>query len=369
MKVALVHDWLTGQRGGEKVLEALTEIFPDADLFTLVHKQGSVSNQIENRKITTSFIQKLPHAVTRYQYYLPLMPLAIEQFDLSAYDLVISTSHCVAKGARKGPRAKHICYCFTPMRYIWDQYDQYFGPKQAALPVRLLMRVLRGGLQRWDASTAQRVDHFIADSQFVAGRIRRYYDRDATVIYPPCDTEFYRLPQNSANRTQAPYLVVSALVPYKNIELAVHAFNENGKPLKIVGKGPEKTRLEKMARPNIQFLGWQSNEEIRRLYQTSRALIFPGIEDFGIVPVEAMASGLPVIALGQGGAKETVKAEITGLFFDQQDVHGLNQAIHNFESKPWNAAQIRRHAESFSLANFLATIRNVLGNLYNVPHE
>ena len=339
-------------RGGEKVLESLCRLFPDADLFTLVYAPGRASPVIENRRITTSFLQRLPGAVNRYRFFLPLMPRAVESFDLRDYDLVLSTSHCVAKGARPRPGALHVCYCFTPMRYIWDQYAQYFGPGRASFPVRAAMGLVRPFLRRWDVRSAGTVHRFIADSAHVAGRIRRFYGREAEVIYPPVDTERFA----ASDRDEGHYLIVSALVPYKGVCLAVEAFNRMKLPLRVVGSGVETERLKRLAGPTITFAGWASQEDLPEEYARCRALVFPGEEDFGIVPVEAMASGKPVIALGRGGALETVvgldhpgRRNPTGLFFPDETLESLMEAVGRFESRrgEFNPGKIRDRALDF----------------------
>src|SRR5574337_279366 len=299
-RVALIHDWLTGMRGGERCLETLCELFPGADIFTLLHVQGSVSKTIEERRIRTSVIQSLPFAAGRYRYYLPLFPWAIEQFELDGYDLVLSSSHCVAKGVKPPPDALHIAYLYTPMRYIWDMQDAYTGRMG---PVsRLMLRAIAERLRRWDIAVNARVDHFIAISQHVADRIRRHYGREAEVIYPPVETTRFHI----AERTDDYYLVAGAFAPYKRIDLAIEAFNRLRRRLLIVGEGQEAARLQRLAGPTIEFLGCRSDREVADLLSRCRALVFPGEEDFGILPVEAMACGRPVIAYGRGGVTETV---------------------------------------------------------------
>jgi glycosyltransferase involved in cell wall biosynthesis len=356
--VALVHDWLTGMRGGEKVLEDLCVLFPEADVFTLVHVPGSVSATIERRTVRTSFLQRLPWAAKRYRHYLPLMPWAAEALDLRGYDLVVSSSHCVAKGVRPAPGAVHVCFCHTPMRYIWDQYDAYFAPGRAPLLTRLAMALARRPLQRWDVSSSRRVDAFIANSRYVADRIRRFYGRDARVVHPGVDLDRY--PAVGA-RDDGFYLLVTALVPYKRADAAVLAFNGLGLPLRVIGSGPEERRLRSLAGPGVEFLGWADDEALRRNYESCRALIFPGEEDFGIVPLEAMACGKPVIALGRGGALETVVAPgdpggraATGLFFDDPDPRALADAVRRFEASrgSFDARRIREHALTFGRDRF-----------------
>jgi glycosyltransferase involved in cell wall biosynthesis len=352
MKVALVHDWCTGMRGGEKCLEVLCEIFPEAPIYTLLHNKGTMSSVIERHTIITSFIDGLPAKATQYRKYLPLFPFAMAQFDLSEYDLVVSTSHAVAKNVRVRNGAVHICYCFTPMRYVWDMYNHYFGKGQAGLPVRIAMKLIAPLLRWWDVKTAANVTYFIAISEEIRKRIRAHYRRDAEMIYPPVDIEQFRLSTESEDF----YLIVSALVPYKRVDLAVEAFNANGKRLIIAGTGPESGKLRSIAGPNIEFLGWQSDDELAQLYARCNALIFPGVEDFGIVPLEAQASGKPVIAFGQGGALETIVDGITGVFFDRQTADSLQEAIHRCSLIKFNPHAIRDHAVRFSRTNFRQNI-------------
>jgi len=345
-RVALVHDWLTGQRGGEKVLEVLAEIFPRAPIYTLFHFRGSQAESIEKREIKTSFLQKFPCLKKRYRLFLPLFPLAAELFDLSDYDLIISSSHCAAKGVIPPPRALHISYIHSPVRYAWNQYFSYFSPDRLSFFSRLAIPPVIHWLRVWDESSSARVDHFVANSDNVARRIARYYRRGADVIHPPVDTDFF-LP---AEGTQSGdfYLIVSALVPYKRIDLAVEAFNLNGESLRIVGLGPDFRRLRKRARPNIEFLGQVSAEDLRSLYQRARAFLLPGEEDFGIAVVEAQACGTPVIAYGRGGATESVIAGQTGLFFSELTVDGLQGALDKFKSLAFNKSTIRSNAMAFS---------------------
>ncbi|MFA5974884.1 MAG: glycosyltransferase [Elusimicrobiota bacterium] len=349
MKIALVHDWLTGMRGGEKVLEVLCDLFPKADLFTLVHAPGQVSPTIERHRIFTSPLQRLPQVRRYYRHLLPLMPWAIQQFDFIGYDVIISTSHCVAKGAIPRGKARHVCYCHTPMRYIWDQFEEYFGPGRSSILTRGLMHLLRQPLQQWDLRTVPRVHTFIANSQNVRERIQRIYHRDSQVIYPPVDHAFFSQGIENVPKPVEPfYLIVSALAPYKRIDLAIETFKQSGKKLVIIGEGQESAALQNQATPNIQFLGWMSNDALRSHYQQARALIFPGEEDFGIVPLEAMSAGCPVIAFRKGGALETVAEKKTGLFFDRQTSRDLMTAIESFEQTSLDRNAIRSHAERFS---------------------
>lgn len=365
MRVALVHDWLTGMRGGEKVLETFCERYPDADILTLLHRPGLVSPVIERHRITTSFIQHLPGSATRYRHYLPLFPLAIGAMDLHPYDLVLSTSHCVAKSVRVAPAARHICYCFSPMRYAWDQFDAYFGPaKVGALKSRLLYKPVLSRLARWDAATAERVHRFVAISAHVATRIRRYYNRDAAVVYPPVDTVFY---SPGPAQPSPHFLVVSALVPYKRLDLAIAACRRVGASLRIIGTGPERDALERQAGPETTFLGWLTDAQIRDEYRQAQAVLLPGEEDFGIVPLEAQACGRPVVALGRGGALETIIEGETGTFFTEPTEGSLAAALTRVVSMRIDSAAIRRHAERFSRGRYDAEMSTVIDETVHAP--
>ncbi|MFC2173572.1 glycosyltransferase [Acidobacteriota bacterium] len=356
VQVAIVHDWLTGMRGGEKVLSSIIALFPEADLYTLFHFPGTVSPDIEGLSIRTSFLQRLPFSVRAYRFYLPLYPSAIETFDLSGYDLVVSTSHCVAKGAIPSPHGRHIAYLHTPMRYIWDQYRAYVDPSRSSLPARVGMRLFRKYLRRWDVSSSARVSHFLANSNHVASRIKRYYGRDAEVIYPPVDTDFFT-PHSHPEQSEG-YLVVSALVPYKNIEIAILAFNRLGLPLTIVGKGPSAPRLQALAGPTVRFIGWLGNDRLREEYRKCRALIFPGEEDFGITAVEAQACGRPVIAYRKGGVCESVIEGVTGVFFDEAAPEPLARTIDKFDKTDFNYRDMRANACRFSEKRFREEFSN-----------
>ncbi len=356
-RVVLVHDWLTGMRGGEKVLEALCRLFPDAPLYTLLHLPGSVSPLIEDRPIHTSFVQNMPLARRRYRHYLPLFPRAVESLKLPPCDLVLSTSHCVAKAAMPPGGALHVSYLHTPMRYIWDMYPAYFGPGRGGA-ARYLMLLLRRPLQRWDVATCARVDHFLANSRHVARRIRRNYGRDAVVIPPPVEVGRFA----PAARVEDYYLVVSALVPYKRVDLAVEACTLSGRRLLVVGSGPEEERLKAMAGPTVDFLGWVSDEHLAGLYARAKAFLFPGEEDFGITPLESMAAGRPVIAYARGGALETVVGlddaqgrAPTGLFFGRQDAGSLLAAMERLEAAAgrFDPQALAGHAAAFGTERFL----------------
>jgi len=353
MKVALVHDWLTGMRGGEKVLELLCDRYPDADIYTLFHVRGSVSPAIERHRIVTSSLQKLPFAKTQYRKFLPLYPTAIEQFDLDPYDLVLSISTCVAKSVVVPGRARHICYCNAPMRYAWDQFDAYFGPERVgAMASRWLYGPILRHLARWDAATASRVGRFVANSCNIATRISRYYNREAAIVYPPVDTDFYYPDTTPPGQD---FLIVSALVPYKRIDLAIEACRRVGARLRIMGNGPDRARLEQQAnassRPGaseVEFIGWATNEDIRDQYRRAAAVLLPGEEDFGIVPVEAQACGCPVVAFKRGGALETVIPDETGVFFDELTVDSLTGALNRVSAQRFDADRLRTNALRFS---------------------
>jgi len=364
VRIVLVHDWLTGMRGGEKVLELLCDAYPSADLLTLFHVPGSVSPAIERLRPRTSVLQKLPGVHRFYRYCLPLFPTAIEQFDLDEYDLVISTSHCAAKSVVRTGRARHLCYCFTPMRYAWDQFDAYFGEgRVGGLKSRVLKPVL-GALARWDAGTAGRVDRYVAISQHVASRIRRYYNRDADVIYPPVDTGFFS-PDDTVARDNY-LLIVSALVPYKRIDVAIEASRIAHMPLRIVGDGPERDALARLvvrSGADVQLLGALSDEGVRDEYRRAAAVLLPGEEDFGIAPVEAQACGTPVIALGRGGALETVVDGVTGVLVDEPTPAAFAEGLARARQIAFDREAIRAHALMFDRTVFARSIQSTIESL------
>ena len=351
MRVALVHDWLTGMRGGERVLEALVGLYPTATIHALVHVRGSVSPIIEARPIRTSFIQRLPGAPRRFRQYLPLFPLAAARMDLSGYDLVLATSHCVALGAPAPASACHVAYCFTPMRYAWDLQDEYV--RRVPAGVRWAGRLALARLRHWDRTVGRRVGHLACISQHVAARIRRAYGREARVIYPPVRTDFFQ-PGDGPGEA---FLCVSALTPYKRLDVAVDAFTRLGWPLVVIGTGPEAAGLRRRAGPTVRFRGWQDDAAIRVAYARCRAFIFPGEEEFGIAPLEAMAAGRPVIAYGRGALTETGVDGLTGLFFHEQTPEALIDALRRFELTGWSPEKIRAHAARFGEAAFRAEMR------------
>ena len=359
MRVALIHYWLVHWRGGEKALRAIADIFPGADIITHVYDKTLTQREFPGRRIRTTFIAKLPFAQRHYQKYLPLMPLALEQLDLRGYDLVISNESGPAKGVIVDPHTQHLCYCLSPMRYLWDMYPDY--RENAGAITRAAMAPMFHYVRMWDQISAQRVDRYIAISRFVAARISKYYRRHADVIYPPVSVDDFAI---SSSREDF-YLSVGQLVAYKRADLMVEAFNLLGKRLVIIGEGELMPKLRRMAKSNIQLLGRQPFEVIRDHYARCKALVFPGTEDFGIVPVEAMASGKPVIAFAAGGALDTVIDGRTGLLFPEQTPHGLIAAIRRFEEigDSFDPVAIRAHAEQFSTARFTEQFRACVNSM------
>ena len=353
-------------RGGEKALEVICGLYPDAELFTLFHVPGQVSARIERLKPRTSLVQWLPLARRYYRHYLPLFPFLIEQFDFDPFDLVISTSHCAAKAVVTPGRTRHLCYCHSPMRYAWDQYPAYFGPQRLGAFRSRAIRPIIAALARWDARTADRVDRFLANSHHVARRIGRYYNRAATVVYPPVDTAFYH-PHDAGAEDY--FLMVSALVPYKRIDIAIRACTMLGAPLRIVGQGPELRRLTQMAGPTIEFMGSRPDGEIRDLYRGARALLLPGEEDFGIAPVEAQACGRPVVALARGGALETVEDGVSGVLVADASVEAFVAGLERIEQMTFDPTVIRQSAERFSRAHFADAVRAHATDALTAPPE
>jgi glycosyltransferase involved in cell wall biosynthesis len=357
MKVALIHYWLVGMRGGEKVLEVLCDLYPEADIFTLVYDEKAVSEKIRRHRVTTSFLQKIG-GVRHYKKMLPLMPYALESFDLSGYGLIVSVESGPAKGVIPGPDATHICYCNSPMRYIWDLYPQY---RASAGPLaRAVMSLTAPSLRQWDVSSSHRVDHFIANSAYVARRIERYYRRSAHVVHPPVKVPRF----TPVQEPQDYYLCAGQITPYKKVEVAVEACTRLGRRLVVIGAGASPA-LQKLAGPTVEFLGAVDDAAMAHHFAHCKALLFPGVEDFGIVPVEVMASGRPVIAFGQGGALETVVDGSTGLFFDEQSAESLIDAIERFEADTgaFRAEVMQAHALSFDTPVFSAKLSGLIDAL------
>jgi glycosyltransferase involved in cell wall biosynthesis len=370
MRVALVHYWLVSMRGGEKVLEELCELFPEADIFTHVYDPNAVSAVIRRHTVRTTLISRLPFAKQLYKRYLPLMPVALEQLDLRAYDLIISSESGPAKGVLTRPDAFHICYCHTPMRYVWNMYLDY---KSAVRPIlKPFWAWIATSLRAWDQHSANRVDLFVANSHNVRRQIKKYYGREALIVHPPVDVDAF---QATKSERADHYLAVGQLVRYKRMDLAIEACNRLQRKLVIIGEGEEYKALRKIAGPTITFLGKQDACTLREHYAGCRALIFPGEEDFGIVPVEAMAAGTPVVALRRGGAKETIVAGHTGVFFDRPTVDSLTRAIVNFEEiEPlFDAAAISKHARQFAKSEFkrriMAAVEEHTSYLFKAPGE
>ena len=357
-RVALVHDWLTGMRGGEKVLEVIASLFPKAPIYTLFHFPGSVSQALESHPIHTSFLQKAPGIRRRYRSYLPLFPAAIEELDLTGYDLVVSTSHCVAKGVIPSPDAFHLCYCHTPMRYAWDQEHTYFPRRHG--PVARMRSLALTALRSWDVASAARVNQFVANSSFVARRIRTYYGRDAEVLHPPVDVEYYT---PGSTRDEGYCLMVSALAPYKRVDLAIAACDRLGIELRIVGDGPERERLEELAGPKTRFLGNVEPKRLRELYRGASFFLQPGVEDFGIACVEALACGTPVVAVGKGGVLDIVEDGRHGFLYpDWGGPSDVAEAIDKALGMAFNVRDLRRRAESFAAESFTARLRALLSS-------
>lgn len=358
-RTAIVHDWLSGMRGGEKVLESLCHLLPDADLFTLFYDPHSVSETIRKRRVTTSWLDRLPGIHRHYRNFLPLFPRAVESLDLCGYDLVVSISFAVAKGAN--PRgARHVCYCETPLRYAWDFSGDYLDGGRVPWWKRQALRSIQASLRAWDVESSHRVNEFLANSEHVRERIKQCYNRPARVVYPPVDTDFFS-PATTASATDAPYLVVSALEPHKRVDLAVAAFAASGRTLLVAGKGTLEQKLRREASANVRFLGWVTDADLRDLYRNCRALIFPGQEDFGMVPVEAQACGRPVVAYGRGGALETVLDGSTGVFFSEATPVSLRSAVDRFERLKFDPVAARRNSLRFSRQRFEEQMAQTIG--------
>ena len=359
MKVAIIHYWLVNMRGGEKMLEALLELFPDADIFTHVYNPAAVSELINSRRVYTSGIQKLPWAKKLYQKYLPFMPGALNDFDLQQYDLVISSEAGPAKGVIPNPDAYHICYCHSPMRYIWDMYHEYY--KKSGFVSRFFMKRFANKLRLWDITSSNLVDRFVTNSNYSANRVKRYYNRDAEVVFGPASIEKY------LNQPRTPgdfYLFFGQITDYKRADIALEACAASGRKLVVAGAGASKKEIKKWEKTGlITFKGRVSDTELLSLYSQARALIFPGIEDMGLVPIEANAAGCPVIAYRKGGVLDTIKDGVTGLFFDEQNASSLIKTLDEFESREgdfYNRFSFNSHVEQFSREAFKERILRIV---------
>lgn len=358
MKVAILHDWLVGFRGGERMLEALCEMYPQADIYTLLHKKGSVPQSIEKHRIFCSFLDAIPGIYEHYRKFLPLFPVAVDSLKLKEdYDLILSSTHCVIKGIQKPKKAKHVSYVYTPMRYMYDQFDVYFGAG-APLYQRLGAKVFRPYITNWDKASNRGIDVMVGISQFVQKRIKDIYDIDAHVVYPFVDLKDFES-KNLDEKKDDFYLMVSAFAPNKRVDLAVEAFNRNGKKLKIVGGGQQDTWLREMAKPNVEFLGTLDRDAIVDLYFRAKGFVFPGIEDFGITPLESLAAGTPVIAFHGGGVLETMTAD-TAVFFNDQTVESLMAAVNEFEKKSFSPHKMRERAAEFSKDRFIREMKALI---------
>lgn len=357
LKIAIVCDWLTVNGGAEKVIHAMHELFPSAPIFTSLYNPEKVQG-FENTTVKTSFLQKIPGAKKHHQLFLPLMPYAFESMNLDDYDIVISSSHSCAKGIITKPKTLHICYCHTPMRYAWDNHNEYISQYTMGKMTKRIGRNLMHSIRMWDRLAAERVDSYVTNSHFVQNRIEKYYRKKSTVIHPPVDLSQFEIEKGEKDY----YLAIGRLTPYKRFATIVEAFNTLDKPLVIVGTGVEEKYLKSIANKNIIFMGHVSDEKIAGIYANAKALIFPQIEDFGITPLESMASGRPVIAYKEGGALETVKEGITGIFFKEQTAEGIINAVREFEKdyKDFSPERIREHAKKFSLESFKEKFRSYI---------
>jgi glycosyltransferase involved in cell wall biosynthesis len=359
MRVALVHDYLNQYGGAERVLEVMHGLFPEAPIFTSIYDASVMPATYSHMDIRTSFMQRLPGVMSRHQSYLPFYPLVFENFDLSGFDVVISNSSAWAKSVITDPETVHICYCLTPMRWAW-RYHDYVNRERLGRLARIALPPVMNYLRVWDVAAAKRVDAFVAISRVVADRIQKFYRREATIIYPPVDTQAFQ-PAGAADDF---FLVASRLIPYKRVDLVVDAFNQLGLPLKVVGDGRDRANLQSRASTNIEFLGRVSDAELRNLYARCRAFIFPGEEDFGIAPVEAQACGRPVIAFAAGGALDTVVDGTTGTYFQEQTPDSLAAAVRTFDTLSWDADAIRANAERFSVDTFRSQLTDLVGDLH-----
>lgn len=356
MKIAIAHDWLTNMGGAEKVVINFTELYPTAPIYTTVYNRHNLDSSLQDINVKTTFLQKIRGANKKHQSLLPLMPIAWEQLDFNEYDVVLSSSSSCAKGLVTSPDTMHVCYCHTPMRYAWEFYNEYMEREKLGFLKRKLIPIIMNYIRIWDVISANRVDYFIANSENVAKRIRKHYRREALVIHPPVRASYF----NISNVDENYFLIVSRLVPYKRVDLAVEAFNELGLPLVVIGGGPQEEYLKNIAKENVKILGRQSDEVIKDHYAKCRAFIFPGEEDFGITPLEAQASGRPVIAFGKGGALETVVEGKTGVFFKNQTKEDLISSVEKFQEMSFDKQEIRNHALQFDEEVFKKRIENFI---------
>ena len=359
LKIAVVHDWLVTDGGAEKVLSAILEIYPHAEIFSLVDFLNDEDRYsiLKNRHVTTSFLQNMPFAKKHFRNYLPLFPRAIESFDLSSYDLVISSSWAVAKGVKTNKNQLHISYCYTPIRYAWDLYDEY--TQNLKQPKKMIVQKTLQYIKKWDIQTLDRVDYFIADSKFVQERIKKTYNREAVVIYPPVDVDNFKLQEQKEDF----YLSASRLVPYKKTKLIVEAFNKMpNKRLVVIGDGEEYQSIKTIAKQNIEVLGYRDKKIMIEYMQRAKAFVYGAIEDFGIIVIEAQACGTPVIALNYGGTKETVKDKFNGLHFKSQELDEIIKSVNNFEKLEFNAKNISKSAQSYSIPRFKQEIKNFVND-------
>ncbi len=360
MKVALIHDYLIQYGGAERVLESLCEIFPHAPIFTVAYDDKLTNQKFKNKKIYTSFLQNIPFINSHHRAYPLLMPMAIEKFDFSDYDLVISDSHSYAKGIITDPKTLHITYCHTPMRYAWDDCHRHIREFEYSKIIKKFLPFGISYLRIWDSISSDRPDHYIANSNFVSKRIKKYYKKNSTVIHPPVNIENFYI----SDSLEDYFLIVGRALPYKRFDIAIKAFNKLGVPLKIIGKGPEIEKLKKISNSNIEFLGYIEDKETANYYSKCQAFIFPSEEDFGITPLEAMASGRPVIAYKSGGALETVIDNKTGIFFEKQNTESIMEAIEKFKKTKFNSEKIREHTQKFAKENFKKNMSDFIKKEY-----
>jgi glycosyltransferase involved in cell wall biosynthesis len=357
MNIALVHDWLTNYAGGERVVFEISKLFPKAPIFTSVYDPEKAP-AFKDKDVRASFLQKYPLLKSKRELLVPLAPFALEQIDLSKFDLVISSSSMASKGVITKPETVHICYCHTPSRYLWEPEVDNRASKGLFSSLR---KNVAHKLRIWDRLAADRVDYFLANSKYVAKRIKKYYGRDSIVVYPPVDVDRFEITEKKNVKDY--FLYVSRLVSYKRCDLVIDAFNDLGLPLKIIGRGPEKKSLQRKAKNNIEFLGFLSNDEVKKYYQEAKAFVFAAEEDFGIVPVEAMASGRPVIAYGEGGVRETVVEGETGTFFSEQTAQCLIDCVKNFDESKYSSEKIKKHAKKFSPERFGNELKEVIDKI------